>query len=92
MLALYLLIGFFFLIFVPFVVGLLRKQMHRCPKCMNEIREESVFESLNDNILEISLCQFGILVKRRTLLKGLLLITAVLFCWYFWQQYGSSEI
>ncbi len=59
---------------------------------MNEIREESVFESLNDNILEISLWQFGILVKRRTLMKGLLLITACLACWYFWQQYGSSEI
>jgi hypothetical protein len=59
---------------------------------MNEIREESVFESLNDNILEISLCQFGILVKRRTLLKGLLLMIATLACWYIWQQYGSSEI
>lgn len=64
--------------------------MHRCPKCLNEIREESIFDSLNDNILEMSVFNFGILVKRRTLLKALIFVLACFACGYFWQQQNSD--
>ena len=67
LLLLCLLVGWLSCCLFPFVLGILRRQIHRCPRCLNPIREESIFECLDDNILELSVCKFGILVKRRTL-------------------------
>ena len=72
------LISYGSLLLIPFVFGILIRQIHRCPKCLNQIREESIFESLEDTILEVNLCQFGLLLKRRTLVKGLILIVSLL--------------
>ena len=42
-------------------------------------QEVSIFESLEDNIFEISFMNFGVLVKRKTFLKGLVLVLACTF-------------
>jgi hypothetical protein len=66
------------------VIGILRKQLHRCPRCLNEIREESIFEALEENLIEIRVLKFGVIVKRRILLKGLLFTIGFMACGYFW--------
>jgi uncharacterized protein YqgC (DUF456 family) len=42
--------GWYGLILMPFVLGLLRQHIHRCPKCLNAIKENSLFSSLEDNV------------------------------------------
>jgi hypothetical protein len=34
----------------PLFFGLFRQQLHRCPKCLNAIKEKSIFNSLEDNV------------------------------------------
>jgi transposase len=75
--SLYMLVGVWSILVFPFIVGLLRQQKHRCQKCLNYIKEVSIFESLEDNIFQVSFLNFGILVKRKTFLKGLLLVLVV---------------
>ena len=48
---LYLALGIYCVILFPCIVGILRDQKHRCPKCHNEIKEDSIFSSLDDSIL-----------------------------------------
>ena len=74
------------------MIGLLRKQLHRCPRCLNEIREESIFEALEENLIEIRVFKFGVLVKRRTLLKGLLFTICFMACGFFWSQEGTFSM
>ena len=82
---LYLLIGFFTIILMPCVCGIFRSQIHRCPRCLNEHKEESVYSTLDDNVLNMQVgTYFGCLIKRRSLVKALVLgITCALLFWVY---------
>jgi|LauGreDrversion4_2_1035121.scaffolds.fasta_scaffold461624_1 hypothetical protein len=45
-----LLIGWYGLMLGPFIFGTLRQHIHRCPKCLNATKENSLFSSLEDNV------------------------------------------
>lgn len=82
-LALYVLLGLLSLIVIPFVVGIFRQQTHRCQKCLNHFKtNDSLFESMNDTILEFSIYNFGVIVRRKTLVKSLAFVLAST-CLYF---------
>jgi len=68
-LAVYLFLGLYSFVLMPCIIGLLRDQIHRCPKCHNEIKEDSIFSSLDDNLVSFNLGSFGVLITRRVLLK-----------------------
>ena len=57
------------LLIMPCILGLLRDQNHRCPKCHNEIKEDSIFSSLDDNLVSFNVGSFGVLITKRVLLK-----------------------
>ena len=42
--------GWYGLLLTPFALGTLRQHIHRCPKCLNAIKENSIFSSLEDNV------------------------------------------
>lgn len=44
----FLALGIMACVLVPCILGVLRRQIHCCPRCLNQIREESVFECLDD--------------------------------------------
>ena len=68
----YLALGMYSIVIFPCILGILRDQKHRCPKCHNEIKEDSLFSSLEDNIISFNIGKFGLLITRRTLLKLLI--------------------
>lgn len=67
--AVYILMGIYSFVVMPCILGLLRDQRHRCPKCRNEIKEDSVFSCLDDNLMAFNIGSFGVLITRRILLK-----------------------
>ena len=68
--------GLLAVIIFPCLLGVFRLQTHRCPKCMNEIKEDSIWAQLDDNILSFKIGQFGFMVTRRVLVKTLMLLLA----------------
>jgi len=44
------LIGWFGLFLSPMFMGILRQHIHRCPECLNAIKENSIFSALEDNV------------------------------------------
>lgn len=44
-----------------------------------------MFESLEDNIFEISFMNFGILIKRKTFLKGIVLFLAFILLGFIYK-------
>jgi len=44
------LLGWYGILLAPFLMGILRQHIHRCPKCLNAIKEKSIFSSLEDNV------------------------------------------
>ena len=75
--AVFLLLGMWSLLIMPCILGILRDQRHRCPKCHNEIKEDSIFSSLDDNLLGFNIGSFGILVTKRILLKLLIAVICI---------------
>ena len=53
LIVLFLLIGWLSIFITPLAFGLLRQHIHRCPKCLNAIKEKSIFSSLEDNVRSI---------------------------------------
>ena len=82
--ALYLLIGFYAILLMPCIAGILRDQRHRCPKCHNEIKEDSIFSGLDDNIISFNFGTFGVLITRRTLIKTVIFILCVGLATFAW--------
>ena len=66
--TLYFVLMLFFVL--PILGGIFRIQTHSCPKCLNEVKQNSIFEKLDmdDNICDIQVSNFGMIIKRRTLL------------------------
>jgi hypothetical protein len=57
--------------------------MHRCQKCLNEHKEDSIYATLDDNVMDVQLGNCcGILVKRRSLVKSL--VAALMLALLFW--------
>lgn len=48
-------LGWYGLLLAPFCFGVLRQHIHRCPKCLNAIKEKSIFSSLEDNVRVITI-------------------------------------
>jgi hypothetical protein len=65
-----LLFGFLSIILMPFLVSLTKQAIHRCAKCLNEVKSNSYFgfSSLEDKLLTFSFGKVGIILTRRYLL------------------------
>jgi hypothetical protein len=81
-LFLFIFLGLYSLALAPFILGIFVQQKHRCPKCLNYIREDSVLNMLDDNILEVQIWSFGLLIKRRSLIIGLTWLVLMIVAYY----------
>ena len=73
----YLLAVFFIMVFgvlsllmMPFLVGLTKQAVHKCAKCLNDVKQSSLFglNSLEDKVIAKKVGNFGIILTRRYLL------------------------
>mmetsp|Transcript_27339 Transcript_27339/g.26397 ORF Transcript_27339/g.26397 Transcript_27339/m.26397 type:complete len:196 (-) Transcript_27339:236-823(-) len=55
---------------MPFLVSLTKQAIHRCAKCLNEVKSNSFFgfSSLEDKLISFNIGKFGIILTRRYLL------------------------
>lgn len=78
LLALYIWLGWLTILLLPFITGVLRQVRHRCQKCLNNFKAEGYFEQLNDKILEFEVYNFGVIIRRKTMVQGLVFVVACL--------------
>ena len=63
--------GFLSLILMPFLVSLTKSAVHRCAKCLNEVKSNNGFfgaSSMEDKIITWNIGNFGIILTRKYLL------------------------
>mmetsp|Transcript_39383 Transcript_39383/g.29094 ORF Transcript_39383/g.29094 Transcript_39383/m.29094 type:complete len:259 (+) Transcript_39383:208-984(+) len=55
---------------MPFLVSLTKQAIHRCAKCLNEVKSNSIFgfSSLEDRLISFNVGKFGVILTRRYLL------------------------
>lgn len=85
--------SFILLFFLPILAGILRIQTHSCPSCLNEVKQESIFKHLDmdDNIVDLQLGNFAMIIKRRTLFYSLLVTIAAILTYYICRYELSDQ-
>lgn len=70
---------------MPFLVSLTKQALHRCAKCLNEVKSNSYFgfSSLEDKIISFNVGNFGVILTRRYLLYIVVTITVGLLIYLF---------
>jgi hypothetical protein len=77
--------GILSLVLLPFLVSLTKQAIHRCAKCLNEVKTNSYFglSSMDDQVLTLKLGNFGVILTRKMLFYAVLVITACLAIYLF---------
>lgn len=90
-----LIFGFMSLILLPLLVSLTKQAIHRCAKCLNEVKSNSYFgySSMDDKVsrqwydtlqlLSIQIGKFGVIFTRKQLLYSVIVMTACLAIYVF---------
>lgn len=80
-----LIFGILALVLVPFLVSLTKTAIHRCAKCLNEVKDTSYFgfSTMEDKLMAIQIGSFGIILTRKLLLYMVLIITTMLAIYVF---------
>lgn len=66
------------LLMMPFLVGLTKQAVHKCAKCLNDVKQSSMFglNSLEDKVIAKKIGNFGIILTRKYLLYIVAVIAA----------------
>lgn len=80
-----LIFGIISLVLLPFLVSMTKMAIHRCAKCLNEVKTNSYFgfSSMDDQVLTLKFGNFGIILTRKMLLYAVMVITAFLAIYAF---------
>ena len=80
-----LIFGFLALMLMPFLVSLTKTAIHRCAKCLNEVKDSSYFgfSSMDDKLMALQVGSFGVILTRKLLLYMVLILSAVLSIYVF---------
>jgi len=72
--------GVLSLLLLPFLVSLTKTALHRCAKCLNEVKSNSYFgfSSMEDKLVSWQIGKFGIILTRKTLLYLVIVLTGCL--------------
>lgn len=77
-------LGWLSICILPLVLSLTKSAVHRCSKCLNEVKNSSLlgFNSLEDKVISFNIGSFGVILSRKYLLYivlslscGIVLIT-----------------
>ena len=74
-------------IVIPFIGGIFRIQTHSCKNCLNEVKQSSIFSylDLEDNVFDMSIGNFALVIKRKTLLYSLCVVLAALLSFFVFE-------
>jgi hypothetical protein len=77
--------GVLSLILLPILVSLTKQSIHRCAKCLNEVKTNTYFgfSSMDDQVLTFSLGTFGCILTRKMMAYAALVVTAALAIYVF---------
>ena len=77
--------GILSLVLLPLLVSLTKTSIHRCAKCLNEVKTNSYFgfNSLEDKLVTLQVGKFGVILTRRLLLYLAIVVTAMLGIYAF---------
>jgi len=80
-----LIFGILSIFIMPFLVGLTKQAVHKCAKCLNDVKQANLFglNSLEDKVIAKQCGRFGIIVTRRQLLYLALVASTVLGIYMF---------
>ena len=80
-----LLFGFLSLLLLPFLVSLSKTALHRCAKCLNEVKSNSYFgfASMEDKLVSLQLGKFGIILTRKQLMYFALVLSMMIGIYMF---------
>ena len=80
-----LIFGILSLALMPLLVSLTKTAIHRCAKCLNEVKDNSYFgfSSMDDKLMAFQIGSFGIILTRKLLLYMVLVLTAILSIYVF---------
>ena len=80
-----LIFGILSLILLPVLVSLTKSAIHRCAKCLNEVKTNSYFgfSSMEDKLVTLQIGKLGVILTRRLLLYTALIVTAMLAIYTF---------
>ncbi len=79
------------MLLVPFLVGLTKQGVHKCAKCLNDVKASSMFglNSLEDEVIAKKIGDFGIILTRRSLLYLVMVLFTALGIYVFIQAEES---
>lgn len=77
--------GVLSLLLMPFLVGLTKQAVHKCAKCLNDVKQSNMFglNSLEDKVIAKEFGGMGIILTRRYLLYMALVIAAFISIYLF---------
>lgn len=70
---------------MPFLVGLTKQAVHKCAKCLNDVKQASTFglNSLEDKVIAKNIGGFGVILTRRYLLYIVMVLAAFMSIYMF---------
>ena len=77
--------GVLSLLMMPFLVGLTKQAVHKCAKCLNDVKQSSLFglNSLEDKVIAKKIGNFGIILTRKYLLYIVMVLIAFMSIYMF---------
>ena len=80
-----LIFGILSMVLLPILVSLTKQSIHRCAKCLNEVKTNTYFgfSSMDDKVMTFSVGTFGVILTRKMMLYAALVLTSVLAIYAF---------
>ena len=80
-----LIFGIMSMLIMPFLVGLTKQAQHKCGKCLNDVKQASLFglNSLEDKVIAKQFGNFGVILTRRHLAYMAMVMFAALSIYTF---------
>ena len=77
--------GVLSLLLMPFLVGLTKQAVHKCAKCLNDVKQSSLFglNSLEDKVIAKKVGSCGCILTRKYLLYIIMVISVFLSIYMF---------
>ena len=80
-----LLFGILSLVLLPLLVSVTKQAIHRCAKCLNEVKTNTFFgfNSMEDQVMTFSVGKIGVILTRKMILYAIMVVTAMLAIYAF---------
>lgn len=80
-----LIFGVLSIFLAPFLMGLTKQAVHKCAKCLNDVKQASLLglDNLEDKVLATNIGNFGVIITRKYMLYLAMIVSAILSIYMF---------